>query len=660
MYAATTMRYFFTIIISLTFLWLGIPSFTDASTHPDGPTVKTWISDSSISGPHTYRFEFTLTKPASVRLRYGSTIHLEQEVTRDAKESHLILLKNLEPSTRYFYQFEFSDSNGTVNVLSGRSFKTPSSGPDVQEKAPMPRGYIPVSIGFSIPPPTFHQLDDWFFISYQFSRKRDIIPNIRNINITPTKTSARLSWETGDETYTPDVWYGYTPTNLQQWVDVSQGDRRNFSTILEGLRPATTYYFRIANYLNSSGGTSESRIFSFTTPSQDQSGSIQIGNASSPRIKRIVYALMYSRATLDITTDSNAKGVLEYGATRDFGTRLPATDGQKHSFVLVGLVPKTDYYAQLTLDNNDGDKSIMRFGIKALEENEQQKNLDLPVRPKPKILLVFKIDKKTITLGESTAIRWSTSDTRPEDPGVIRCSASGAWGGDKTISWGETAETVTPLSVGTYTYTMMCYKDDVLAITRSLVLTVKDKKPVKTMPASTPAPPQSSSILPPDSTTVTSPYATQNPSSPWQSASPPPLPPFGPPSGQGSPPQLWSGQTNGPFNQFQSQPSPFPGLPITISLSVTPAKTVAKGLPYTLRWEAQHAKTCTALGAWSGVKPVKGSKKFTADKTKKYYLFCEAPDKESKTASIEVTVKKSTATKKTQNAKTSTKKIKKK
>lgn len=53
-------------------LFLAVPAFA-----ADVSTVKTWIASLPEAGPHTRRFEFVLERPASVRLRYGKTIHLE-------------------------------------------------------------------------------------------------------------------------------------------------------------------------------------------------------------------------------------------------------------------------------------------------------------------------------------------------------------------------------------------------------------------------------------------------------------------------------------------------------------------------------------------------------------------------------------------------------
>ena len=621
------------------------------------PKIKTWISDSHTSGPHTYRFEFILEQPAMVRLHYGTTIHLEKEVVRDIKPSHVILLKDLEPSTRYFYQFELIDKDGAKNILPGRSFRTPASGEDVKEKNEMPAGYVPVSFTIAIPEPTFHQLDDWFFIPYQFSHNKEIIPNIRNVKIIPGATSAVLSWETSDESYTPDVWYGDTPTNQQQWVDVSQGDRKHFSTTLEGLRPNSTYYIHVASYLHSSGGTTLSRDFSFTTPSGGGSQTIPIDDTSSPRVKRITYYLAYSKTTLTITTDELSRGLLEYGTTRNFGTQIPTPEGMNHSFTIDGLVAGSEYYAQATLQDLQGNKSIIQFLIKAPDQNDQEKNLDLPVRPKPNIALKLSIDKKSITLGESTTLRWSTSDARPNEPGTIVCSATGGWGGNKNISWSESSEAITPLAVGTYTYTLMCYKDTVLAVTRSVVLTVKSKIEKKTTtPSQTQS--QSSSSAQSNISPKTIPPTSSTSSLP---PPPPPIPPFGPPVGQMNTSAFFQ-QPSGPSTQSITPPPPAAKTPdpITITLKVTPSNTVIKGSKYGVRWEAKNANSCTALGDWSGKKPLKGTKDFIADKNKTYYLFCEVTGGENKVTSVGVTVKNPAVTKKPTPAKKIAKKAVKK
>lgn len=598
----------------------------------DIPKIKTWISDSHTSGPHTYRFEFILEQPAAVRLRYGTTIHLEQEVVRDSKPSHVILLKDLKPSTRYFYQFELIGTDGTKNILSGRSFRTPASGQDVKEKNEMPAGYVPVSFTLSIPEPAFHQLDDWFFIRHQFSQKKEIIPNIRNVTIVPSATSAILSWETGDESYTPDVWYGDTPTNEQQWVDVSQGDRKHFSTTLEGLRPSTTYYVHVASYLHSSGGTALSRDFSFTTPASGSSHAITIDDTSSPRVKRITYSLVYSKATLDITTDEPSRGLVEYGTTRSFGTQIPTAEGLNHSFALEGLVAGAEYYAQATLEDLRGNKSSIQFLIKAPDQNDPEKNLDLPVRPKPAITLKLSLDKKSITLGDSASVRWSGSDARPNEPGDIVCSATGGWGGNKTLAWSESSETVTPLTVGAYTYTLMCYKDTVLATTKSVVLTVKAKPVKKVTPVA-----QSKNVQP-------SSTSTQN--TIGNALPPPPLPMPAPSLPIFTFPDRPSGPVASITEQPKIAPKPPARAPIAIDLSATPSKQVTKGSKYSVRWDVKNADKCTALGDWSGTKPLKGSKEFGADKNKTYYLLCEVVGGENKVSSVEVTVKKPAPAKK--------------
>lgn len=244
------------------------------------------------------------------------------------------------------------------------------------------------------------------------------------------------------------MFYGESGDRQYRWASTSEKDSKYFSATLDGLRSSTTYYFHVADHLNATGGSSESRLLSFTTPNDGSADAIVFGDAISPRITRIGNALDRSRATLDVTTDESAQGVLEYGLTREFGTKA-TSEGLKHSFTLNGLADNTEYYAQLTLSDQEGNKSILQFLVKTLGVADQAKNIEMPTRPKPSVFISLKLDKMTITEGESTVMRWNAKDKKPDDPGVLTCTGGDAWIGPKRES-GE--ERIGPHAEGTYTF----------------------------------------------------------------------------------------------------------------------------------------------------------------------------------------------------------------
>jgi hypothetical protein len=77
---------------------------------------------------------------------------------------------------------------------------------------------------------------------------------------------------------------------------------------------------------------------------------------------------------------------------------------------------------------------------------------------------------------------------------------------------------------------------------------------------------------------------------------------------------------------------------VSVTLSVTPSHTIPEGSSAVISWEAQHAVTCSASGAWSGPRHTSGSETVTPVETSTYTLTCSDQWNLSHTASVTITV----------------------
>jgi hypothetical protein len=77
---------------------------------------------------------------------------------------------------------------------------------------------------------------------------------------------------------------------------------------------------------------------------------------------------------------------------------------------------------------------------------------------------------------------------------------------------------------------------------------------------------------------------------------------------------------------------------VSVTLSVTPSHTIPEGSIAVISWEAQHAVTCSASGAWSGARLTSGSEGVTPAETSTYALTCFDQWNLSHTGSVTITV----------------------
>lgn len=163
-----------------------------------------------------------------------------------------------------------------------------------------------------------------------------------------TVTGAATGWDKATITWSTDdlsdsyVEYGQSPdvatASVHDSVQVTSHTMQ-----LIGLKPSTTYFFRVAS--TNTSGRSQTAGGTFTTA------------ARLPIISDVLATpTAWDSAEITWTTDIPADGQVEFGTTTAYGssTALQPNLGRLHQQVVSGLMPKTRYYFKVSSKNGSG------------------------------------------------------------------------------------------------------------------------------------------------------------------------------------------------------------------------------------------------------------------------------------------------------------------
>ncbi len=150
-----------------------------------------------------------------------------------------------------------------------------------------------------------------------------------------TGTSAMITWRT-DEPATRQVEYG-TSTAYGMQTPLDSTMSTTHQVLLSGLRPATTYHFRVRSR-DAAGNLAVSANQTFSTL-----------DTIPPLISALaVSTVTGNSATITWVTDEPADTQLDYGTTTAYGSQSPLDARLKtsHSVTLTGLAPGTTYHCR--------------------------------------------------------------------------------------------------------------------------------------------------------------------------------------------------------------------------------------------------------------------------------------------------------------------------
>ncbi|MGB9605043.1 MAG: fibronectin type III domain-containing protein, partial [Bryobacteraceae bacterium] len=162
-----------------------------------------------------------------------------------------------------------------------------------------------------------------------------------------TGTSAAITWRT-DEPADRQVEYG-TTTSYGSQTPVDGSLSTSHQVTLSGLRPATTYHFRVKSR-DAAGNLAVSADQVFTTL-----------DTIPPVISALVAASVTATgATITWVTDEPADTQLDYGTTTAYGSQSPLDSRlvTVHSVTLSGLLPGTTYHCRARSRDAAGNLAI--------------------------------------------------------------------------------------------------------------------------------------------------------------------------------------------------------------------------------------------------------------------------------------------------------------
>ncbi len=163
-----------------------------------------------------------------------------------------------------------------------------------------------------------------------------------------TSTSATLMLATTSST-TTQVSYGTSATSLtRQAVNAEQGAQRQVT--LTGLRPGTTYYYRV-KATGPTASSTTSAVRSFTTPALD---------TTAPAISApTVYPLPDGTAAASWRTNETSDGVLLIGRSpQSLSTYYGDLSDATHTVVATKLQPGSTYYYRLQSTDRAGNTRL--------------------------------------------------------------------------------------------------------------------------------------------------------------------------------------------------------------------------------------------------------------------------------------------------------------
>lgn len=184
-------------------------------------------------------------------------------------------------------------------------------------------------------------------------------PVISGVTTTTTTTTATVTWDT-DEAATSQVEYGKT-TDYGSETTLDATLLASHSVVISGLKPETTYHFRVKS-VDGSDNEKVSKDYTFTT----KSGT----DTTEPVISGVAVAASKTTATVVWTTDEPATSRVEYGKTTDYGslTTLDTDLDTSHAVELGNLFPGTTYHFRVRSKDDLGNLAVSDDAVFATQE----------------------------------------------------------------------------------------------------------------------------------------------------------------------------------------------------------------------------------------------------------------------------------------------------
>ena len=216
--------------------------------------------------------------------------------------------------------------------------------------------------------------------------------SVAEISVEPD--SVTVAWTT-DELIYGLIEYGTTSAYGSQTAEGTIAMMGHEQTI-SGLRPETTYYYRI-RMRDEAGNISYSAPRSFATAPAPQAA-----DEASPTISDITVSdITVGSASVSFTADEPVRARIEYGTTAAYGASLPFTDeyADTQTFSLAGLAEGTEYHFRLIAEDQAGNTTT----------TFDETFTTLAPEPPPEAALAAS-NVEVASVGTSTArITWSTN-----------------------------------------------------------------------------------------------------------------------------------------------------------------------------------------------------------------------------------------------------------
>ncbi len=296
-------------------------------TEEDGGTLPTAISFVLGNPPPVSHKDARLTarvfsgsSPTKIFVRYGTDFPLKNQASvpdllpTNTTREFTVVVKNLQPTTQYHYQWFVTNSLGSSYSVS-RSFTTGI--------APSP-------------------------ITHAASEIRSNSATLRaTVDLNGNSTSA-VTFEYGET-----IGYGsVTP------AAVSPTSPASFSGAISGLRPATIYHYRVRVSLNDSTSFEYGADATFTTNSAGEAPSF----TSTPTVADLNISSATPTVPSFFSGTSDTRLALDYGTSPDFSEAesnnypYPAfTTHSNANYPLTNLQPDTLYHFRFRLSNESGN-----------------------------------------------------------------------------------------------------------------------------------------------------------------------------------------------------------------------------------------------------------------------------------------------------------------
>lgn len=422
-----------------------------------------WGSWSTEKGPHTVRFDGSLSDSLYGIVKYGATIQMDQEVRSKTKnKTQSILLQNLQPSTTYYYILGVEDDNGVRTFAETAStFPTAAEGkPEIPEKKVYPEGTVPVGITIQIPGPTYTPINDL---------ESGILkmPAINRVDLTVSPDSARAtcsiaSTASKNDWVASQIEYGLTPDKQPFQEQFNWGYREPWckkEAQLKGLPSNTIVYFRIfAGYRQYDGVDIQaySRPVPFQTPEKGAAPvSLFFSDIDAPRITD---ALLVREPNSVVLSYKTTRPVSVWGSY----PKKPAVSGTYqeadgviprgslsliHRIAFQDLKEDSVYPLELWMEDEKGAGIRLTLNMKTRPLDSTLDTQDSnefvfdstrqSLRPAPGKMPPY--EERTIPRGSPVKLSWKSSGTG--------CEARGAWSGAKPA---KGSEVITPQETGIY------------------------------------------------------------------------------------------------------------------------------------------------------------------------------------------------------------------